>query len=282
MQSPHYRKIELQSNADFNYLYTNTLACLQEKLNEIYPPPQNDNADDPYPVKGRVKKLMEEFIQQTYILASDSITINGVDVSPGEGSTGLLPFDSGFSAPETIEYEPYDGALASRVTSLYAQLESLTTSVAQLRREAPQKAAKAYSDTLIEMLKTEDAEYESLARQQQDSDSAYQSEPILKSENGSSSSSSKKLAETGAVEYSKIKPEWKLDIPFGSDSERERWQSGEMAEVYSDTLRTLLRLQGEYVEGDEPASVEASRNALSTTVGTAERASRAAEVVKKM
>jgi kinetochor protein Mis14/NSL1 len=154
---------------------------------------------------------------------------------------------SAFSAPETIEYEAFDGALASRVSSLYAQLESLTTSVAQLRREAPGKAAKMYADTLNSILAEEDAEFESLSKEEHTTEA-----------------------------------EWKLDIPFGSDAERERWQNGEMAEVYSETLQTLLRLQGEYVEGDEQGSLEASRNALSTTIGKAERAGRAVDVVKKM
>lgn len=188
-----------------------------------------------------------QFIHQTYTLASDSISINGVDLNTSNAGRNL----TSFSAPETVEYEAFDGALASRVGSLYAQLESLTTSVAQLRREAPGKAAKMYADTLQNVLNDEDAEFDSVVKQEQD-------------------------------ESTEVKPEWKLDIPFGSEAERERWQNGEMAEVYADTLQTLLRLQGEYVEGDERGSMEASRNALSTTIGKAERAGRAVDVVKKM
>jgi kinetochor protein Mis14/NSL1 len=82
------------------------------------------------------------------------------------------------------------------------------------------------------------------------------------------------------------KAEWKLDIPFGTDSERERWHSGEMAEVYADTLRTLLRLQGE--EGPETEAEaeggddDKGTKAISTTIATAERAERAVEFVEKM
>lgn len=47
-----------------------------------------------------------------------------------------------------------------------------------------------------------------------------------------------------------------------------------MAQTYDDALRTLLRLQGEDTEVDG--------NALATTVGKAERAGRAADVVEKM
>lgn len=107
-----------------------------------------------------------------------------------------------------------------------------------------------YADTLNNILKDEDAEF--------DDESLNESLTKVKED------------------------EWKLDIPFGSDAERERWQNGEMAEVYTETLQTLLRLQGEYVEGDEQGSMEASRNALSTTIGKAERAGRAVDVVKKM
>lgn len=70
------------------------------------------------------------------------------------------------------------------------------------------------------------------------------------------------------------KPDWKIHVPLSSEAETQRWRNGEMAEVYGDTLRTLLRLQGEADEADG--------NALATTVGKAERAGRAAEVVENM
>jgi kinetochor protein Mis14/NSL1 len=54
-----------------------------------------------------------------------------------------------------------------------------------------------------------------------------------------------------------------------------------MAEVYDDALRTLLRLQGEAVPGEQVESGP-DGNALSSTLGKAERAGRAAEVVEKM
>jgi kinetochor protein Mis14/NSL1 len=73
-------------------------------------------------------------------------------------------------------------------------------------------------------------------------------------------------------------PEWKLDIPLGTEEETERWRSGDMADVYENALRTLQRLQGEGgVDGEDGEG-----NALATTVGKAERAGRAAEVVESM
>lgn len=70
-------------------------------------------------------------------------------------------------------------------------------------------------------------------------------------------------------------PKWKLEIPLGTEEESERWRSGDMADVYERALRTLQRLQG---EGD----VGGEGHALATTVGKAERAGRAAEVVESM
>lgn len=85
-------------------------------------------------------------------------------------------------------------------------------------------------------------------------------------------------------EVEDIDPEFRLDIPFGTQAERERWQSGEMAEVYTDTLRTLLRLQGEELT-DSAGAVshdDSDKKAISTTVATAERAEKAVDVVERM
>lgn len=81
----------------------------------------------------------------------------------------------------------------------------------------------------------------------------------------------------------KRRADWKLSFPLGNENEASRWREGEMAEVYEDALRTLLRLQGEVVSGEEieGEDVEDS-NAIATTMGKAERAGRAAEVVEKM
>lgn len=230
-----------------------------------------------------------QFITQTFTHASDSISINGLDFrasattdSASDKSNPFL-FPSAFSAPETVEYEQYDTALASRVTSLYAQLESLTTTVAQLRRDVPGKAARAYADALAKALDEDDADSELLDQQQQtpkphsvDQDVEMTDDSVPKTEDDAERTTA------GASSSLHVKTEWKLKIPFGTDTERERWLNGEMAEIYSDTLRTLLRLQGEYVDGDKEASTDAARKALATSMGMAERAGRAAEVVEKM
>jgi kinetochor protein Mis14/NSL1 len=46
------------------------------------------------------------------------------------------------------EQEPYDGKLGQKLLSLSSQIEHLTLHLANLRREAPAKAAAAYASTL--------------------------------------------------------------------------------------------------------------------------------------
>lgn len=60
MQAPHHRKVELQSNADLSFLYTNALAQSRQRLDQEYPPQDNDDATESDPVKARVKELLEE------------------------------------------------------------------------------------------------------------------------------------------------------------------------------------------------------------------------------
>ena len=249
---------------------------------------QNETTEpeqDPDPMRERVKQLVDEFISKTFSSAASSISINGLDSTTllnttnnttsnqqegkgeGRGGGGFL-----FTPPtETIEYEPYDTRLASRVTSLYAQLESLITTVAQLRRDAPARAAREYGDQL---------------------DHALIDDLSL--------SQSQSLGENDVDDVD----DWRLNIPLGSDQEAIRWRNGDVASVYENTLRTLLHLQGEREEDDEfdfeghavDNNINKDRDdsdsestvtggggdALATTVGKAERAGRAAEVVENL
>jgi kinetochor protein Mis14/NSL1 len=222
-----------------------------------------------------------QFITQTFTSALASISINGIDfVSSSGGTDSSLPFSATLTTPETVEYEPYDGALAARVTSLYARLESLTTTVAQLRRDAPKRAAKAYADALAKALAEDNAEAEALDREAKDVEMAN---GATKAEE--EGSNSRNPAQDLPKRTFSSKSEWKLQVPLGSDHEAERWRHGDMAETYSDALRTLLRLQGEVVvAGDDHHNSETAdgSRALATTVGQAERAVRATEVVERM
>ncbi|KAI2701918.1 hypothetical protein CBS147332_7694 [Penicillium roqueforti] len=296
MAAPHYRKVELQSPADFTYLYANTVALSRRKLDLYFPPSATDN-DTPDPMRERVRELIDEYINQTFESASTSISINGID-----STSPQFPFPAAFTAPtEQIEYEAYDTELASRVTSLYAQLESLNTTVAQQRRDAPRRAAKQYAAHLKKMIEEEEEEYENedkIGNGGKDADNDTEMgestnlQPQSNNENENtipgqepdgmdidSIPNGTGSVRTGAQARAKYDPAWTLHAALGTEAEQERWKSGDIASVYEDALRMLLRLQGEG-NADTEAGVEG--NALATTVGKAERAGRAADVVENM
>ena len=177
------------------------------------------------------------------------------------------------------------------MTALYAQLESLTTTVAQLRREAPRKAASEYAAQLRRTLEEEDEfgldddkeQGEGEQEDRYDEEAMDEAEDVVsqdkdKAEGAQQSTSSQTRARRPRKRHD---PTWTLQVPMGTEEEAERWQSGDMAAAYENALRMLLRLQGE--EGvAESSKAGGEGNALATTVGKAERAGRAAEVVEKM
>ncbi|KAJ5294047.1 hypothetical protein N7508_008868 [Penicillium antarcticum] len=255
----HHRKVELQSPADFTYLYANTIALARRKLDLNLPPSAIDN-ETPDPMRERVRELVDDYINKTFETASSSISINGLD-----STSEQFPFPAALTTPmETIEYEAYDTELASRVTALYAQLESLTTGIAQQRRDAPRRAAKEYAAQLKALIQGEvEEEYVS------SNSAGMTSVP----EDGMDVDSAPKEGADRA---------WKLETALGTAEEQERWASGDIAGVYEDALRTILRLQGEGEGEGVQAGDGAEGHALATTVGKAERAGRAAEVVENM
>ncbi|KAL4764285.1 uncharacterized protein BDW70DRAFT_129731 [Aspergillus foveolatus] len=286
MDSSHYRKIELQSAADFTYLHSNTVALSRQKL-DLHLPPSAAPNNEPDPMRERVRELVDDFITRTFTSASASVSINGLDSSSPE-----FPFPAAFTAPtelETVEYEPFDGKLAARVASLYAQLESLTTTVAQLRRDAPRRAAREYAKELGRIIEEEDKEFDDEEEddadvEMNDVDADRNPDQLqTRPEEDAGNTNEGEQRRRGKVSRKK---EWNLDIPLGTKQEAERWRNGEMAEVYEDALRTLLRLQGEPVLGDDDAALSKSDgvdgNALASTVGKAERAGRAVEFVEKI
>lgn len=66
MAAPHYRKIELQSPADFTYLYANTIALSRQKLDLYFPPTATDD-DTPDPMRERVRELIDEVRPEQYL-----------------------------------------------------------------------------------------------------------------------------------------------------------------------------------------------------------------------
>jgi Kinetochore protein Mis14 like len=75
-----------------------------------------------------------------------------------------LPSDTSSAAKDADDseerYEPYDPRLANQLRDLYAQLETETTKVAELRRDAPAKAAQTYLENLKEEMALREKEVE--------------------------------------------------------------------------------------------------------------------------
>jgi hypothetical protein len=67
MGAQGYRKIELQSPADFTYLYTNAVALSRQKLDLNFPPLATDD-DTPDPMRERVQELVNEVSQPGLLL----------------------------------------------------------------------------------------------------------------------------------------------------------------------------------------------------------------------
>ena len=318
MESPHYRKIDLQSPLDLTYLHNNTLNQSRQKLNLHLPPSANSNNDpEPDPMRERVRDLVDhvrlllscpalpcpahstllnnhntnqhkQFITQTFQSATPSITINGLDAPSFENTV-----NEALTTRETIEYEPYDTRLAGKVTALYAQLESLTTAVAKLRKEAPQKAANGYADMLKRALEEDeggDWEEGSGAVVGEGKGREEGDDVEMRDSSSNGPQNGPQRQESSSAEHreqgeGRIRDDWKLKASLGNETQASLWREGDMAEVYEEALQTLLRLQGEVVSGDEVEDGdgdEGGSNALATTVGKAERAGRAVEVVENM
>lgn len=195
-----------------------------------------------------------------------SISVNGLDIDTTPDTTTTTNADSSAantqidretdpaaaiialtSAPDTVEYEPYDSRLAGRVTSLHAKLEALTTEVATLRRETPGAAAEGYADVLRQEIEADDREYDG----EEDGDGG-----------------------DGDVV--------KIEVPERSAAEKERWRDGEMAEVYRESLKRLVMLQGDDDDDDnEDGDTDGEDRTLSKTIGKAERARKAVDVALK-
>jgi len=157
---PHHRKVDLQSPSDLAYLLTNIRTAAQQKL-DLHIPPSAAPQGEEDAFRTKVEELVHQYITQTLTLALPSLSINGFDASPSlltsSTSTTTRP-----DASDDTNYEPYDPRLAAKVRALYAQLESETTRIAELRREAPVAAAKAYVERLGNEVKEDEMAMEEL------------------------------------------------------------------------------------------------------------------------
>ena len=171
----HHRKIELQSNADLIYLQKNLQEAARKRIDLHFPvkapqPSQKDvdetgpetiAGSETDPLRAKVLDLLQSFLDETWSNAAQNITVNGIDATEvvNKAQPQLAPGSDSAAVGERegidFEYEAYDSRLSTRVASLYAELESLTTSVSKLRRTAPQKAAAAYNTALMQKIEEE-------------------------------------------------------------------------------------------------------------------------------
>lgn len=200
----------------------------------------------------------------------------------------------------------------------------MTTDVAKLRREAPKKAAGSYAAQLESILKREEAQFQEEENKSKISNIEPKDEPMkdvaatedvqqratplqeipriqTPASNNPTNTITVDAEPTWAFPESHrrrsarlrqkreaIRPEWKLEIPFENPTQQERWRSGDVADVYSHALRTLMQLQGddtmaenETVDGDvSDVEKKKVRRALATTVGKLERSRKAVDVVE--
>ncbi|KAL8932522.1 MAG: hypothetical protein Q9216_006795, partial [Gyalolechia sp. 2 TL-2023] len=144
---PHHRKIDLQSPADLIYLHTNIKLSAQQKL-DLAIPASALPANEPDTFRPQVQHLVQDYIARTLTLALPSLAINGLDAEPSMLADAKT--DDNDDDDEKMEdesnYEAYDPRLAEKLRTLYRQLEWEHTRVAELRREAPGAAARAFEE----------------------------------------------------------------------------------------------------------------------------------------
>jgi hypothetical protein len=197
--NPHHRKIDLQSPADLLYLQRNLSASATAKLNLHFPPkhayathipldgnPNNTSPSQPTeqttvdPLRTRVEELVTTFLRETWSGAKHSISVNGLDANeipdlftPSPTSTSNPTSISANNPPTTeiegidFTYSPYDPRLSTKLAHLYSELESLTSTVSNLRRTNPRSGAENYLSSLQSTLEADDSTHHTQLEQSQ-------------------------------------------------------------------------------------------------------------------
>ncbi|KAI9827629.1 MAG: hypothetical protein M1819_006918 [Sarea resinae] len=165
--TPSHRRIELQSPADLSHLINNVSRAARARLDLHLPPiePEKGGAaegDGEDALRKRVGELVEGYIEETFLSASHSISINGLDASEADVHAAISGTAS--STQDIEEYEPYNPNLATRLQSLHAQLERETLRLATLRADAPAAAAAAYREKFLASLAADDDVFKAQAR----------------------------------------------------------------------------------------------------------------------
>lgn len=81
-------------------------------------------------------------------MALPSLALNGLDAPASLLAPTPDPASPSTPSENDSNYEAYDPRLAAKLRELYSQLEYESTRVAELRREAPGAAARAYMERL--------------------------------------------------------------------------------------------------------------------------------------
>ncbi|KAH7058982.1 hypothetical protein B0J12DRAFT_379666 [Macrophomina phaseolina] len=149
MDSAH-RRVELQSPADLTYLMANAKRAARAKIDLHLPPSAAPEGGEDV-LRRRVEELVDEYIRNVFASARHGISINGAEAGELEEEA-------------TEEFEPIDTRLVDKIRALEAQKETLTEKVADLRREAPKKAAEAYQEAFVK----ESEEIERRAREREE------------------------------------------------------------------------------------------------------------------
>ncbi|KAH8175026.1 kinetochore protein mis14 like domain-containing protein [Sarocladium implicatum] len=141
------RKIELQSPEDLSYLIANVRAAAAARLNEAFPHVDSQAGEDD--LRDEIERLVNEYIDSTFTLASPNLTINGLPVPP----SSINPASASTSSPA---YEPFDTRKRRRLADLTTQEEKLLEEVASLKRSVPALAASRREAALTDALTRDD------------------------------------------------------------------------------------------------------------------------------
>ncbi|KAK3191998.1 hypothetical protein K4F52_002041 [Lecanicillium sp. MT-2017a] len=167
------RRIELSSKQDLAYLVANVRRAAAEYMAEAFPQIEGQASDEDE-LRNQIEVLVDEYINQTFTLASPNLSINGLPVQPESflkdpslshrNNTGA-PQEGGDGEDGEALYEPYDAAKRQRVADLVAQEEKLLEDVAALKRAVPAAVAAEHARALDEAAsRDEEALQAALAR----------------------------------------------------------------------------------------------------------------------
>ncbi|KAJ4125531.1 hypothetical protein NW768_009152 [Fusarium equiseti] len=150
------RKIELQAPEDLSFLIANVRRAAADRLNEAFPHVEGNDGEDE--LRNQIEKLVNEYIDKTFSIASPNLSINGMPVVP-DTFLSETPAE-----PESV-YEPFDTRKRRRVADLITQEEKLLEDVAALKRTVPATAAANQAEQLHDSLKRDDDMLEARKKQ---------------------------------------------------------------------------------------------------------------------